>query len=93
MGYFRQIQSCYLKRGTYDEIVTGCFGSIFEVQSDQVFSQSSIAHLIDLVQHEVEQVESRDQSWGKIDIGGNREFGVVSGIDGIGSCQDGCTCV
>jgi hypothetical protein len=69
--------------------VTGCIWSVFEVKGDQVLSKTPIAHLIDLVQNKVKKIESRDQRRGEIDVGGNREFGVVPGIDGISGCQDG----
>jgi len=45
-----------------------------------------IAHLVDLIQNKIKEIESRDQRWGKINVGGNGEFGVVSGVDGISGC-------
>jgi hypothetical protein len=73
-------------KGTYDDIVTGCIRPILEVERDEMLSKTPIAHLVDLVQNKIKKIESRDQCWGKIDIGGNGEFGVVSRIDGIRGC-------
>jgi len=72
--------------GTYDDIVTCCIGPIFEVERDQMLGKPPIAHLVDLIQNKIKEIESRDQRWGKINVGGNGEFGVVSGVDGISGC-------
>lgn len=49
--------------------MSGGIGSVFEVETDEMFGQTPIAHLIDLVEDQVQQIETRDQSRGKIDIG------------------------
>ena len=54
-----------------------------------MFRQSPIIQLIHLIENEVKQVESRDQCRWEIDIGWNREFGVVATIDRVCSCKDG----
>lgn len=77
------------EKGTHDDVVTGGVGSVLEVQPDEVLGQSPIAHLVNLVEDEVEQVESRDQSGRQVDVGGNGQFGVVPRVDGVGSCEDG----
>jgi hypothetical protein len=64
--------------GAYDNIVTSCIGPIFEVKRDEMLGKTTITHLVDLVQNKVEKIESRDQRRGEINVGGNREFGVVS---------------
>jgi hypothetical protein len=73
-------------KGTYNDIMTCCIWSIFEVKRDKMLSKTPITHLINFVQNKIKKIESRDQCWGKIDIGGNGEFGVVSRIDGIRGC-------
>lgn len=55
--------------------------------------QPSIAHLVNLVQYEIQQVESGDKRGREIDIGRYGEFGIISRVDGVGSCQDGCSSV
>lgn len=50
--------------------------------------QSSITHLIDLVQDEIEEVESRNERRWEINVSRNGQFGIVSRVDRVGSCQD-----
>lgn len=60
------------RKGTYNDIMSGSIRSVFEVETDEMFGQTPVAHLIDLVEDQVQQIETRDQSRGEIDIGRNR---------------------
>ena len=60
------------ERGTYDNIMPGGVGSILEIQTDEMFGQTPIAHLINLVENQVQKIKSRDQGRGEIDIGRDR---------------------
>ena len=51
--------------------MTGSIGSVFEVETDEMFGQTPIAHLIDLVEDQVQKIKSRDKRRREIDIGRN----------------------
>lgn len=59
------------RKGTYNDIMSGSIRSVFEVETDEMFGQTPVAHLIYLVEDQVQEIKSRDQSRGKIDIGWN----------------------
>lgn len=54
-----------------------------------MLGQASVTDLVDLVQDEVEQVESRDQSRRQVNVGWDGQTGVVFRIDGVRCGQDG----
>lgn len=41
---------------------------VFQVQPDKMPGQATVVALVDLVQHEIQQVEPRDQGRWKIDV-------------------------
>lgn len=55
--------------GTYEDVLSSGLWLVLEVEADEMLGESSIAPLVNLVEHEVQQIESRDQSrrqvWGK----------------------------
>jgi hypothetical protein len=53
-----------------------------------MFRQTPITHLVHLVQDEVEKIETRNERGWEINIGRNRQFRVISRVDGVGSGQD-----
>ena len=60
------------RKGTYNDIMSGSIGSVFEVETDEMFGQTPVAQLIDLVEDQVQEIKSRDQGRGEIDIGRDR---------------------
>lgn len=53
--------------------------------------QSAIIHLVDFVQHKVQQVKSRDEGRWEINVGRDGQFGIIARVDGVRSGQDGCS--
>jgi hypothetical protein len=53
-----------------------------------MLGQPPIVHLVDFVEDEVEQVESRDERRREINVGRDGQLGVVSTVDGVGGCED-----
>lgn len=62
-------------------------------ETDNVETQLSVVFLSGLVKHEVNQVESREKTWGQIEVVDYAFGGVVSGLLGIGGGQNGGPCV
>lgn len=56
---------------TYNDIVTGRLWLVLKIKPDEMFRQSSITHLVNLVQDEIQEIESRNKRWGQIDISRN----------------------
>lgn len=54
-----------------------------------MLGQSSIDHLVDLIQDQVEQIESRNERWWKVDVSSDRLVHVVFGTNRVGCCEDG----
>jgi len=52
--------------------MSGSIRSVFEVETDEMFGQTPVAQLIDLVEDQVQEIKSRDQGRGEIDIGRDR---------------------
>lgn len=50
--------------------------------------QSPVTYFIDLVQHEVEQIESGDERWWEINVLGDGPLEVVLGADWVGSGEN-----
>ena len=59
------------RKGTYNDIMSGSIGSVFEVEANEMLGQTPIAHLIDLVEDQVQKIKSRDKRRREIDIGRN----------------------
>lgn len=58
-----------------------------------MLGESPIDGFIDLVENEVEEVESGDEGWWEINVLGDGLFTVVFRADGVGCCQDGCSSI
>ena len=77
--------------GTYDNISPGSLWPILQIKPHQMLGQPPVVQLVHLVQDEIQQVKSRNQRRREVNVGRDGQFGVVSRVDGIGSCEDGST--
>jgi len=59
-------------KGTHDDVVSSCIWAVLKVKRDKMLSKTSIAHLINLIKDEVEEIKSRNKSRWEIDVGWNR---------------------
>ena len=50
----------------------------------------TVQHFVDLIQHEIQQVEPRDESRGEVDVAGDGELCVVLRADGVSCSENGC---
>jgi hypothetical protein len=73
---------------THEHILTSTLRLVFKIQPNKMLRQPPIRGLIDLVKDEVQQIESRDESWRQIDISRNRQLWVILGVDRVGSGED-----
>lgn len=77
----------------HKDIVSTSIRSIFEIQADQMLCQTPVVHLVDLVQHQVEQIETGDERRREINVRWDGQFGIISRVDRIRSGQDGSTSI
>lgn len=61
---------------THKNVKRSTFGLVLKVQSDQMLGKPSVHALVDLVQHEVQEIESRDQRRREVDVLGDGPLGV-----------------
>lgn len=59
------------RKGTYNDIMSGSIGSVLEIKTDEMFGQTPVAHLIDLVEDQVQKIKSRDKRRREINVGRN----------------------
>ena len=78
-------------RYTHENVVAPGVGTVLEVEPDEMLGQPPIVHLVHLVKHEVEQIESRDQGRREIDVRRDGQFGVVPTVDRVGGGEYGST--
>lgn len=76
---------------TNQNIVPGVHGRVFEVQPHKMLRELAVQHLVDLIKHEIQQVEPRDESRGKVNITRNGEFCVVFRAYGVSCSENGCS--
>lgn len=50
--------------------------------------KASVGSFIDSIQDEVEQVESRNERGRQVDVGWDRQLGIVFRIDRVGGCEN-----
>ena len=62
---------------TNENVDSSSIGSVLQVESNKMTSESSIVDLVNLVQNEIEQIESRDERRREIDISRDRPLEVV----------------
>lgn len=58
-----------------------------------MLSKSPIKRLIDLVQYEVKQIETRDQCRRQVDVSGDGHIDIIFGADGISCGEYGGTSI
>ena len=54
-----------------------------------MLSETAIQRLVDLIEHQVEQIETRYEGRWQVDVPCDREFGIVLRTDGIRGGKDG----
>lgn len=77
--------------GAHHDIGTGSLRLVLEVQADQVLREHAVALIVDLVEDEVQQVETRDQGRRQVDVARDGPLEVVLGPDGVGCREDRST--
>lgn len=86
-GSARRTREKARKRTNHD-VRTAGRGPVLEVQADEMPRQPTIVDLVNLVEDEVEQVESRDEGRGQVDVARDGPVEVVLAADGVGGGQD-----
>lgn len=74
---------------THHDVGSSGRRSVLEVQVDKMPRESPVVDLINLVEDEVQQVESRDERRREVDVACDGPREVVLGSDGVGSGENG----
>ena len=73
---------------TYQNILSARLGIVLEVQPDKMLSKPAIELLVHVVEHQIQQIESRDERRRQVKVLRDGLVPIVLRPDGIGGSQD-----
>ena len=73
---------------TYQDVLSTRLRIVLQVQAHKMLGKPAVKLFVDIVENQIEQVETRNEGWREIQVLRDCLIPIILGADGIGSGQD-----